>query len=247
LRAVRFEQRLGFRIESRTEELMHQSVTLLDRITGDRIRHELELLLREPLPERGFARLAELGVLSQIHPALTFDDWVEERFVRLRKVLQEPEWGLVVDNYLIELTHFGILTFRMDLKALEALERRMRVQRVTIEHIRQLHVLRGEFERLAQTQTPSAVFEILEAYSRQALLMAYVAADNQLVRDLIRRYVYIWAEVRTVTTGRELKEIGLPPGPIYGELLDELLNARLDGRISTDEEERAYLQQLLDQ
>lgn len=247
LRAVRFEQRLGFRIEPRTEELMHQSVALLDRITGDRIRHELEVLLREPLPERGFARLAELGVLSQIHPALTFDEWVEERFVRLREVLLEPEWGLEVDDYLIELTHFGLLTFRMNLEALEALERRMRVQRVTVEHIRQLHALKGEFERLAQAQTPSAVFKILEAYSRQALLMAYVAADGPLIRDLIHRYVYVWAEIRTVTTGRELKEIGLPPGPLYGELLDELLNARLDGRISTDEEERAYLQQLLDQ
>jgi tRNA nucleotidyltransferase (CCA-adding enzyme) len=246
LRAVRFEQRLGFRIEPRTEELMHQSVALLDRITGDRIRHELELLLREPMPERGFARLAELGVLSQIHPALTFDEWVEERFVRLREVLQEPAWGLVADDYLIELTYFGILTFRMDLEALEALERRLRVQRVTTEHVCQLHALRGEFEKLTQAQAPSAVFQILEAYSRPALLMAYVAADSQVVRELIRRYVYVWAEVRPVTTGRELKEMGLPPGPIYGELLDELLNARLDGRISTDEEERAYLQGLLD-
>jgi tRNA nucleotidyltransferase (CCA-adding enzyme) len=247
LRAVRFEQRLGFRIEPRTEELMHQSVALLDRITGDRIRHELELLLREPFPERGFARLVELGVLSQIHPELTVDDWVEECFVRLREVLQEPEWGLVVDDYLIELTHFGILTFRMDLEALEALERRLRVQRVTMEHIRQLHALRGEFETLTQAQAPSAVFQVLEAYSRQALLMAYVAADRPLIRDLIRRYVFAWAEVRTVTTGRELKEMGLTPGPIYGKVLDELLNARLDGRISTDDEERAYLQQLLDQ
>jgi tRNA nucleotidyltransferase (CCA-adding enzyme) len=246
LRAVRFEQRLGFRIEARTEELMLQSLTLLDRITGDRIRHELELLLREPQPERGFARLAELGVLAQIHPGLTFDVWVEDCFVRLRDVLQDPIWELAVDDYTIELTHFGLLTFRMNLDGLEMLERRLHVQRTTIDHIRQLHSLKGEFGRLARAQTPSAVFQILEPYSRQVLLMVFVAADDPVIRDLVYRFVQSWAGVRTVTTGRELQELGLKPGPIFSKLLDELLFARLDGRVSTDEEERIYLQHLLE-
>ena len=245
LRAVRFEQRLDFSIESRTGELLHQSLALLDRMTGDRIRHELELLLREPRPERGFARLDELGVLSQIHPALTFDAWIESRFIRLREVLAEPIWNLPVDDYLVELTHFGLLTFRMDLDGLEVLERRLHVQRTTIDHVRQLHALQGEFDRLVRAQTPSAVYQILRTYSRQALLIAYVAADNPLVRDLIHRFIYRWVGVKTSTTGRDLREMGLPPGPVYRELLDELLHARLDGRISTDEQERDYLHQLL--
>lgn len=246
LRAVRFEQRLDFQIEPRTEELMNQSVALLDRITGDRIRHELEQLLREPSPERGFARLNELGVLAQIHPALSFDDWAEERFVRLREVLQEPEWNLAVDEYLVELAHFGVLTFRMDMQSLEALERRLRVRRATVEHVGQLHALRGDFERLMAAETPTAAFEILQVYSRQALLMAYVAADSPVARELLGRYVCVWARVKPATTGRELIALGLPPGPLYGEVLEKLLFARLDGRITTDEEERTYLEQLLD-
>ncbi len=246
LRAVRFEQRLNFRIEARTEELMLQSLALLDRITGDRIRHELELLLREPHPERGFARLAELGVLAQIHPGLTFDAWAEDCFLRLQDALGDPVWGLDVDDYVIELTHFGLLTFRMNLDGLEMLERRLHVQRTTIDHIRQLHALKGDFDRIARAQAPSAVFQILEPYSRQVLLMAYVAAGDPVIRDLVHQYIQNWAGVRTVTTGRELQVLGLKPGPIFSRLLDELLYARLDGRVSTDEEERNYLQSLLD-
>jgi tRNA nucleotidyltransferase (CCA-adding enzyme) len=246
LRAVRFEQRLGFRIEARTEELMLQSLALLDRITGDRIRHELELLLREPHPERGFARLADLGILAQIHPGLTFDAWAEDCFLRLQDALKDPVWDLEVDDYLIELSHFGLLTFRMNLDGLEVLERRLRVQRTTIDHIRQLHALKAEFDRITQAQAPSEVYQILEPYSRQVLLMAFVAAGAPLIRNLIHQYVEHWAGVKTVTTGRELQARGLKPGPVFSELLNELLFARLDGRVSTDEEERQYLQSLLD-
>ncbi|HSF82797.1 MAG TPA: CBS domain-containing protein, partial [Anaerolineales bacterium] len=47
LRAVRFEQRFDFSIEERTLQLMDEAVSLLDRVSGDRIRHELDHILIE--------------------------------------------------------------------------------------------------------------------------------------------------------------------------------------------------------
>ena len=55
LRAARFEQRFGFEIEPRTEELIGDALDLLDRVSPERIRHELELILAEAEPERPFA------------------------------------------------------------------------------------------------------------------------------------------------------------------------------------------------
>lgn len=247
LRAVRFEQRLGFRIEPRTEELLHQSISLLDRVTGDRIRHEMELLLREPEPELGFARLAELGVLRQLHPALVFDGWAEGAFARLRELLGVREWTPQVNDYVVEFAYYGLLTFRMGLGELEALDRRLRVRRETAEYVRLLHQLKGEFAQLAQCQKPSEVYRALEGYPRLVLLVAYVAAEDSRVRQLIHQYVHEWAGVRAGVTGHELRQMGVPPGPVYREVLNELLYARLDGRISSDDEERAYLAELLEQ
>jgi hypothetical protein len=39
--------------------------------------------------------------------------------------------------------------------------------------------------------------------------------------------------------------MGLRPGPIYGRLLGALRDARLDGKVSTREEEEALLEKLL--
>jgi tRNA nucleotidyltransferase (CCA-adding enzyme) len=205
----------------------------------------LEQLLREPRPELGFARLADLGVLTQLHPELFIDEWVQERFNQLRKVLKDPAWMIEVTDYMIEFTHFGLLTIGMDLDALEAFERRLKVRRTTVENIRLLHELEEKFCRLVCSPSPSAAYQILKAYPKPVLLIAYVATGEQIVRDHILNYRDHWSRVKIRTTGNQLKEIGLPPGPRYRDLLNQLLYARLDGLVRSDEEEQAYLQRLL--
>jgi hypothetical protein len=61
LRAVRFEDELGFRMDERTEELVHVHADLVGRPAGERIVAEL---LR--LSPSGFRRLAELGLLERL-------------------------------------------------------------------------------------------------------------------------------------------------------------------------------------
>ena len=51
-RGLRYEQRLDFQLEPDTLKLLKRDIPMLDTISGDRIRHELELILREELPEK---------------------------------------------------------------------------------------------------------------------------------------------------------------------------------------------------
>ncbi|MBC8100709.1 MAG: CCA tRNA nucleotidyltransferase, partial [Armatimonadetes bacterium] len=74
LRAVKYAARLGFTIEPHTAALLTGALPGLGIITGERIRHELTLLLVEPEPERGYADLAARGALAASHPALNFDE-----------------------------------------------------------------------------------------------------------------------------------------------------------------------------
>ena len=87
LRAARFEQRFGFEIERRTEELIADALDLLDRVSPERVRHELELILAEAEPERGLCRLQALGVLQKLHPALRCDAWFADKAAELRIAL----------------------------------------------------------------------------------------------------------------------------------------------------------------
>ncbi len=86
LRAVRYEQRLGFAIEPRTAELIGDALELMPRVSGERVCNELFLIFGERAPQKSLHRLAELGVLRAIHPELHADDLLKARFARIREL-----------------------------------------------------------------------------------------------------------------------------------------------------------------
>lgn len=90
LRAIRLEQRLGFRLEERTETLLRTALELLPKVSGDRLRHELYLILQEAAPERTLRRLRELHILDYLQENVTVDDWLAERFRLARE--SWPAW-----------------------------------------------------------------------------------------------------------------------------------------------------------
>src|SRR5690606_15710140 len=90
LRAVRFEHRLGFKIEPRTAELIATALPMLHRTTGERIRNELDLLLREPQPDRALLKMQEQGILEAIHPAFRIAPDLGEQFEKALR--EQPSW-----------------------------------------------------------------------------------------------------------------------------------------------------------
>jgi tRNA nucleotidyltransferase (CCA-adding enzyme) len=97
LRGVRFEARLGFRLTPESEAQARQAVAAgaFARLSGSRLRHELELLLETEggaeAALAGVARLQELGVLAILHSRLALD---AEARQRLLAAAVEHDWYL---------------------------------------------------------------------------------------------------------------------------------------------------------
>ncbi|MFC2005783.1 CCA tRNA nucleotidyltransferase, partial [Chloroflexota bacterium] len=85
-RGLRYEQRLNFQLEPNTLRLLKRDTPMLDTISGDRIRHELELILKEEFPEKILRRAEELKALPKLHPALKGDIWLTEKFGKVREL-----------------------------------------------------------------------------------------------------------------------------------------------------------------
>ena len=85
----------------------------------------------------------------------------------------------------------------------------------------------------------------MEPYPARVLAAAWLATNSRRLRERLLRYQTEWRLVTQEMAGDDLKAMGLKPGPLFGRLLGALRDARLDGKVSTREEEAALLQKLL--
>jgi tRNA nucleotidyltransferase (CCA-adding enzyme) len=263
LRAARLEQRLDFHIEPRTRELIANALGMIPRVSGERIRHELFLLLQEDEPEAGLARMEDLDVLRQIHPGLRCDGWLQSKFKSMRQVLAqwyEQDWqpaiieedhdglhGMLLPKDNLYQLYLALLTYRLILPEIDALCNRLKLGKDDVDLLHGVAQLRQGVERLQiGTIHASEVYELLAPFSGPTILVTWVATGSEGVRTHLSRYWQIYRHVKPALTGDDLKEMGFRPGPAFGQVLDALRAARLDGEVSSEVEERAIAREMLE-
>ena len=238
LRAVRYEQRFGFRLEASTEDLLRQNVTMLRTISGDRIRHELELILKEECPEKALKRAGDLGLLDEVHPALKDDGQLKEIFEKARETASPPSPAL----------YFVLMTYRFSLTECEDFVARLKVPGTISRVILDTARLRERIPSLDSPDlSPSAAYGLLREYSPTSILACAIAADSALVQERLHLYLNRWRHVRTSLDGNALHKMGVPSGPRLGGMLKALHEAKLDGRIGSKEDETELVQRWLSQ
>ncbi len=247
LRAVRLEQRLGFTIEERTRELLSQALPLLDRVSGDRIRHELESIFEEADLPKIMARLDELSLLSAIHPALTWDAWLEKRFLEACSFDPPAAWRLATEPSPRSLIYASWL-FRLSHQDAQRVCKRMRFSATVRRILLNTNALGRDLPPAAKTGTPSAAVLILDEVREDALAAAWVAlAGDETSRQALDQYLRKWRYVQPGTDGNALRAMGLSPGPSFKQILWRLRAAWLDGQISSKKDEQKLLSRLAEE
>ena len=243
LRAARLEARLGFRLDPRSEELIANALPLLDRVSGERIRHELEQILDEEQPEKALCRLDSLGGLRQVWLGLRCDRWLTTRYRKARAEIDSQTWELEPADR--RFVYLALLCYRLEAESLESLAERLRFARSDAGDLLLLPELRRGLRRVALSRRPSRICQILRPFPARTIAVAWTASGSAGLRSKLARYQTVYRHVSPLVTGDDLKAMDLKPGPVFGRLLEALRDARLDGRVSTREEEEALLQRLL--
>ena len=249
-RAVRFEQRLGFRLGAHTETLLRSAVRMgfVERVGGIRLLHELQSVLREADPLPAVRRLAELQLLPYLHRQLTFSARTAELFAGAARALHWHELlytGQAVQRWEV---YFLCLLNALDDAELPALCRHLDLPK----RLRQrLLTERGEAHRILQLlercrsrrrePRASELYRWLLPLSPETLLYLIARAGSDEVRRWLSHFHTHLRGTVPFVDGAGLARLGYPPGPEYREMLALLLEARLDGKVVTREDEEALL------
>ncbi len=240
LRAARFETRLGFHIEPRTESLISDALPLLKRITGGRVRHELDMIFLEAQPELALTRLQTLGALQAINQSLVSDPWLAETLTCLRS-LDLRDWGLSADKDTRLQFSWSLFLYRLDDATVRHIAKQLLMPHRFLEPLEGRAELRAVLSRLTETLQPGEIADRLDPYTPRSLLLAWIVTPQAHVRRLLLRYIREWRHVRPLLKGDDLRRMGIPPGPIYRDIFRKLRTARLNGQISTRAEEEALV------
>jgi tRNA nucleotidyltransferase (CCA-adding enzyme) len=215
-----------------------ESRSVLSRLSGERMRHEFDLIFEEDDPSAMLTRLAEMYLFRPVHAALATIS------SRLPELSEPPsEWG--------EFKTGDILTLRqalgwvcwlapLGLNEIDWIADRLAFPAALIKAARAAASLVDEFPSLTDA-SPSRLTLRLDEFPELAVYAVYLLTQESTIKE----YLVNWRRIRPRTTGDDLKARGLPPGPEYKRILGRLRAARLDGEVITNEQEMILLDQLL--
>jgi tRNA nucleotidyltransferase (CCA-adding enzyme) len=241
-RAIRYESRLGFRMNEHTQRLARGCVEmgLVGDLSSARLRDELIALLEEEHIADSIRRLAELGADRAIHPHLAADEEAIALLERLKEL--RARYGLAVPDWRLGLV---VLARRLPPDELFDWLDRLKVRRADAERIAAAVTVGPKLvERLGDGRhEPSEVVALAEPYAPDAPLFALALADVPPLEDYFERF----RRVRLEISGTDLAELGVRESPRVGEILVELRRRKLNGQLDGRESELAAARELIAQ
>ena len=253
-RAIRFEQRFGFRISKETESFIKQAQTmeLFERLSGSRLGNELIHMLEEQAPLKGIGRVEEFRLTPCIHPKLHTKPPVQSLFESAEKILT---WFTVehpntpIKRWLVYgLTWFELLGNADLTKTWKRLGFPQGHIKTTGEYVDAQSTLIRTLNR--QNLASSEAYALLSSWPNEILLflMAKVQLKptTQRAMERVREYFTTWQHISIATTGHDLEDMDLPKGPAFRRVLETIFNAKLDGMVSTEEDEHRLAKSLIE-
>lgn len=249
-RAVRFEQRLDFKIDRHTENLIQAAVDLemLDKLHKFRIADELMLLLSEPHPIKVIRRMAHLHELKFIHRRLKFNKKMQQNLESVEEVLgwyrlsffhspikcQILYLLVILDNLNYDETKevFNNFSFKKNIQncIFISKEREQRIFQVINKN---------------RNVSPSNLYKILKPLPMEVLLFFMAKTRVFKKKEFYINYLRKYANIKLQITGHDLKKTASCPGPHFKQALERTLHAKIDGLITSKKEELAYATKII--
>ena len=236
LRVVRYETRLGLHMDPQTEITARQAVSYLKTVSGDRIRHEFERIFEEVEPEATLSRAEELNLFQWLVPTMVWSPQMAEAAVRIR-----------VAGHMSPLLPLTLLAISLSRDILEAFKYRLNAPATWAAVIQDTYTL-GSRLLLVPTSAnsrPSILYAMFSGLSPEAIIGWSVLAPDHRIRGLLINFLTKWRHVKPLLTGNDLLAMNVPQGPQVGELLKQLLDARLDELVLDREAEEEFVRKWL--
>lgn len=241
LRAVRFEQRLGFKIDERTLSLLRQALSegVEKNVKLPRYFEEFKKILGEPHQEKYLQRLLDLSALPFCAGGLVFDKSVSKLFKEIVKSIiyfhkkvapkEKLETWLVYFMALLHKMSFDQITNLLDNLNLKKEDR----EKIVFSEFKD----RALVQLAAANLTPFEIYCLLKPLDYETIIYLRSSASSAVVRWRIDNFLLKFSSVKLGISGSDLKRLGVLPGRKMGEMLEEVLKQKVNGQVKSYKDE----------
>jgi tRNA nucleotidyltransferase (CCA-adding enzyme) len=245
IRAARYRARLGWDLDAKTQTRYENAKAegVIEFLAPHARGEELEQIGHE---EDG------LKVLD----ALEAEGWMKVLFPAWTPAKADAEGIKLLHDQVVELLMQGIrpdtsaaqmqlLTAKLGSKEVAALKKLM-VRPGFVEEWDSLDAMAAGFAKalLAKAnQTPSATFKLFMSYDPEAILWLGFTSKDAAVRERYNQFLKVWPEARQRIPHALMQEMRITPElPAYSQIVESLFLEFIDGRLTTPEDMRAFLE-----
>ena len=241
-RAIRYESRYSFQIvksdQKRIRDAINQGV--LNLISGQRIRNEIDHILSEEAAPQMVNRLDEFDLFGTTHPT-----WkISPNFDALwRTAGQAIEWASTsLPNDPINTRTILWMTLLTAVDSIEVISSRLGLENELCAKLRAQTQLEHDLNALSISSKPSEVYQLLNPYPPEPLIFTMMQPNQPDWRvERMSNYLTHLRSVQPLVTGDDLIQQGLKPSRAFSDLLWQAFAAQLDGKVSTTQEIYQFL------
>jgi len=246
IRAVRFEQKFEFKIGKHTEYLMKGAIKrgYLRQAQGPRVLNEIMIILKGDNPIQAFDRMEELGILTSLHPSLVFNRKIKTIFLQVEKI--NSWFGLL---FLDEEPDVGQIYFN-SLMMMKSLDEREQILELFHLNDHQKKTYRAKWEQISSTMKELArtddkslswIANLLGGVEIEDLLTIMSLTKREDTARAISVYLSRLRFIKRELSGQELLDLGYSSGPVFGEIMQAVQDARVDGIVNSLDEEKKWV------
>ncbi|MBN1849402.1 MAG: CBS domain-containing protein [Deltaproteobacteria bacterium] len=243
LRAIRFEQRYDFKIGKLTLALIKNAIHIncFKGLSGKRLFMELRLLLMEQDPIQAIKRMHELNLLPIFSPEIKLTNEIIDILEGIKEVISWfkllyldevcENWKVYWHGLTSSLTDKAIHEMAKNMHMEDLESRQMISQRMDADQV---------LDKLYRIKKDNhfGIYTLLSQYDTETLLYFMAKANSEPIKKIISNYFTKLKGTDALLKGRDLREMGFQPGPLYRKILDTLIEARMNNKVTSKEDEK---------
>ncbi|MDR3741309.1 MAG: CCA tRNA nucleotidyltransferase [Terracidiphilus sp.] len=245
IRATRYKARLGWELDPRTQVRYDNALEegVIASLSDHARSFELEQIGHEDEGLKVLRALETEGWMKVLFPAWTSAKADEAKLTALHDLAVELLMQGVHPD--MSAAQMQLLTSKLQGKDLTALKKEL-LRPGFVEEWNSLDQMAAAFQKVLlakENQLPSAAYKLFTSYDPEAVLWLGFTSNSAAVKDRFNQFLKVWPEAKQRIPIALMLEMRITPELAnYNEILHQIFLQLIDGKLTTPEEQKAFLE-----